>query len=116
MQRRDLSLTKLYKLVNDSDIVDSADPDVARLREIHVAVDEAVLEAYGWSEIPLDYGFHTYRDVEWWTVSPVARIAILDRLLEENHRRAAEEALATKPTRKQGSRKKASEAEETLFS
>ena len=37
----------------------------------------------------LDHGFHTYRQMTRWTVSPAARIEILDRLLEENHRRAA---------------------------
>ena len=55
-------------------------------------LDEAVMDAYGWSDVALDYGFHTYRQMERWTVSPAARVEILDRLLEENHRRAAEEA------------------------
>ena len=45
MLRRELGLTKLYNLVNDPDIIDSADKDVARLREIHVEVDEAVMAA-----------------------------------------------------------------------
>ena len=40
------------------------------LREIHVELDEAVMDAYGWSDIPLDHGFHTYRQMERWTVSP----------------------------------------------
>ena len=62
------------------------------MRAIHVELDEAVMEAYGWSDIPLDHGFHTYRQMERWTVSPAARVEILDRLLEENHRRAAAEA------------------------
>ena len=92
MLRRDLGLTKLYNLVNDPSIADAADPDVARMREIHVELDEAVMDAYGWSDIPLDHGFHTYRQMERWTVSPAARVEILDRLLEENHRRAAAEA------------------------
>ncbi len=87
MLRRDLGLTKLYNLVNDPDI--QGDPDVDRLREIHVEVDEAVMDAYGWSDIPLNHGFHTYRQMRRWTVCPEARVEILDRLLEENHRRAA---------------------------
>ena len=89
MLRRDLGLTKLYNLVNDPQITDASDPDVARMRAIHVELDEAVMDAYGWSDIPLDHGFHTYRQMERWTVSPAARVEILDRLLEENHRRAA---------------------------
>ncbi|MFJ6619919.1 Eco57I restriction-modification methylase domain-containing protein [Kitasatospora sp. NPDC091335] len=88
MLRRDLGLTKLYNLVNDPGVADS-DRDVARLRQIHIELDEVVLAAYGWDDIPLDHGFHTYRQMERWTVSPAARVQILDRLLEENHRRAA---------------------------
>jgi len=47
------------------------------------------MAAYGWEDVPLNHGFHTYRQMERWTVSPAARVEILDRLLEENHRRAA---------------------------
>lgn len=87
MLRRVLGSTKLYNLVNDPAI--QGDPDVDRMRDIHVELDEAVMDAYGWADIPLDHGFHTYRQMERWTVSPEARVEILDRLLEENHRRAA---------------------------
>lgn len=89
MLRRELGLTKLYNLVNDPDITDASDKDVARIREIHVGLDEAVMAAYGWDDVPLEHGFHTYRQMRRWTVSPTARVEILDRLLEENHRRAA---------------------------
>ncbi|KQV20867.1 MULTISPECIES: DNA methyltransferase [unclassified Kitasatospora] len=89
MVSRNLGLTKLYNRVNDPAIANSADLDVARLRQIHVELDQALVAAYGWGDIPLDHGFHTYRQMERWTVSPAARVKILDRLLEENHRRAA---------------------------
>ncbi len=92
MLRRDLGLTKLYNLVNDPSLPDASDPDVARLRAIHVELDEAVMAAYGWSDVSLDHGFHAYRQMTRWTISPSARVEILDRLLEENHRRAAAEA------------------------
>ncbi|KNE82412.1 MULTISPECIES: Eco57I restriction-modification methylase domain-containing protein [Streptomyces] len=95
MLRRNLGLTKLYNLVNDPTIADSADPDVARLREIHVELDQAVMAAYGWDDVPLDHGFHTYRQMQRWTVSPAARVEILDRLLEENHRRAASQGVVS---------------------
>ncbi|MGQ4432184.1 Eco57I restriction-modification methylase domain-containing protein [Streptomyces sp. SAS_260] len=95
MLRRDLGLTKLYNLVNDSGITGSADPDVARLREIHVQLDKAVMAAYGWDDVPLGHGFHTYRQMQRWTVSPTARVEILDRLLEENHRRAASQGVVS---------------------
>ncbi|MGA4901449.1 Eco57I restriction-modification methylase domain-containing protein [Streptomyces griseoincarnatus] len=95
MLRRGLGLTKLYNLVNDPDISDSADPDVARLRQIHVELDQAVMAAYSWDDVPLDHGFHTYRQMQRWTVSPAARVEILDRLLEENHRRAASQGVVS---------------------
>lgn len=91
MLRRPLGLTKLYGHINDPATSDSVDADVARLRQIHLELDEAVMAAYGWGDVSLDYGFHTYRQMERWTVSPAARIVILDRLLEENHRRAAQQ-------------------------
>lgn len=88
MSRRDLGLTKLYNLVNDADIADSSDADIARMRRIHVELDLAVMSAYGWDDMSLDHGFHTYKQMTRWTVSPTARVEVLDRLLEENHRRA----------------------------
>ena len=97
MLRRDLGLTKLYNLVNDPDIADSADADVARMREIHVELDQAVMDAYGWSDLPLEHGFHTYRQMRRWTVSPAARVEILDRLLAENLRRAEGQGEAPPP-------------------
>ena len=86
MLRRELGLTKLYNLVNDSNYTDD---DIDRMREIHVELDGAVMNAYGWDDVPLDHGFHTYRQMQRWTVSPAARVEILDRLLDENLRRAA---------------------------
>jgi hypothetical protein len=116
MVRRNIGLTRLYNLVNNPDVTDASDPDVARMRAIHVHLDEAVMDAYGWSDIALDHGFHTYRQMRRWTVGPPARVEILDRLLEENHRRAALEAAKSMPTKKGRRGKSMSEEEETLFS
>jgi hypothetical protein len=116
MLRRDLGLTKLYNLVNNQQLADASDPDVARMRAIHVELDEAVMDAYGWSDIPLEHGFHTYRQMQRWTVSPAARVEILDRLLEQNHRRAAAEAKqAAKPKRRDGRGRTVSERQGTLI-
>lgn len=92
MVRRQLGLTDLYKMVNSPNVVH--DPDVETIREMHTRIDAAVMEAYGWSDIPLNHGFYTYRQMERWTISPAARVEILDRLLEDNHRRAKLEAEA----------------------
>jgi methylase of polypeptide subunit release factors len=87
MLRRDLGLTKLYNLVNDLSILTASDRDVARLREIHAEVDDAVVAAYGWEDISLKHGIHAYRGMERWSISAGARVEVLDRLLAENHRR-----------------------------
>lgn len=115
MLKRELGLTKLYNLVNDPEVTDESDPDVARMREIHVELDHAVMDAYGWADIPLDHGFHTYRQMERWTVSPAARVEILDRLLEENHRRAAAEAASGAPPKGKGRAKKQMPGSEAMF-
>lgn len=116
MLRRNLGLTGLYNLVNDPQIADATDPDIARMRALYVDLDEVVMETYGWSDIALDHGFHTFRQIERWTVSPAARVEILDRLLEENHRRAAEEAKTTVKPMSKGRRGKAvSEGQGTLI-
>jgi N-6 DNA Methylase len=114
MLRRNLGLTKLYNLLNDSHITDASDPDIARMRAIHVELDEAVLDAYGWLDIELDHGFHTYKQMQRWTVCPTARVEILERLLEENHRRAALEAASGKGNQKRRRAKNVLDGEETL--
>lgn len=116
MSRRGIGLTKLYSMVNSSAVADAMDADIALVRSIHVQLDEAVADAYGWSDILLDHGFHTYRQMERWTVSPAARVELLDRLLDENHRRAALEAASGGRGTKSRGPKRVSSRSETLFS
>jgi hypothetical protein len=87
MLRRNIGLTQIYNLVHDYEV--RKDADVNRLREIHVEVDAATSEAYGWDDLHLGHGFHAYRQSTRWTVSSAARIELVDRLLEENLRRAS---------------------------
>lgn len=89
MLRRNLGLTKLYSLVNAAG---AGDADIAHIREMHRDLDAAVMRAYGWTDIDLRHGLYTYKKLQRWSVCPEARTEILDRLLEENHRRAALEA------------------------
>lgn len=89
MITRDLGLTSLYNMVHSTAV--TADPAVENLRRIHQEVDLATLESFGWSDIALDHGFHPFGNVDRFTISPAARAEILDRLLEENHRRASAE-------------------------
>jgi len=88
MLRRDLGLTKLYNLINDSEV--HGDRDVNRLREIHVEVDEAATAAYGWDDVRLEHTFDSFRQVRRWAIGPAARVECLDRLLLENRHRATE--------------------------
>ena len=48
MLRRDLGLTKLYNLVNDPDYTDD---DIVRMRESHVELVHAVMDAYDWATL-----------------------------------------------------------------
>jgi hypothetical protein len=88
MLDRRLGLTKTYNLVHDPSVTNSV---VEELRDLHVQIDEAVLAAYGWSDMPLEHGHHATRQGVRWTVSPAAQVELLDRLLELNHARAAAE-------------------------
>lgn len=88
MLSNQLGLTKTYNLVHDPGVVDS---EVTLIRDLHVEVDEAVCAAYGWEEVPLEHGHYETRQGMRWTVSPAARVELLDRLLELNHARYAEE-------------------------
>lgn len=115
MTRRGLGLTKLYSLVHDPEVADNADPDIGRMRSLHVDLDEAVIGAYGWADLTLGHGFHSYRQWRRWTVSPAARVKLFDRLLKENHRRAAAEKTSGVEEPKRRRTPGLSRAQETLF-
>ncbi|MDH6488702.1 DNA methyltransferase [Streptomyces sp. SAI-127] len=88
MSDRDLGLTKLYNLVhNEAD----SDSDIRALRNAHVEVDRAVAEAYGWTDLDLQHGFHATPQGERFTIAPEVQTEILDRLLELNHARYKQE-------------------------
>ena len=84
MLGRSWGLTTTYNHVHDPD---DHDPAVMALRDIHVAIDEAVMRAYGWEDLELKIGHHPTKIGIRWTVGKEARFELLDRLLEENQRR-----------------------------
>ncbi|HWG99683.1 MAG TPA: SAM-dependent DNA methyltransferase [Pilimelia sp.] len=88
MLARQAGLTATYNLVHDKG---AHDEDIAGLRRIHVDIDHEVMRAYGWTDLALDHDFHDTRQGTRFTVGPVARQEMLDRLLELNHARHAEE-------------------------
>ena len=84
MLGRGWGLTTTYNHVHDPDEHDSF---ISKLRDIHVAIDEAVMRAYGWEDLDLKIGHHPTKIGIRWTVGKEARFELLDRLLEENLRR-----------------------------
>jgi hypothetical protein len=91
MLNRQLGLTPMYNEVHNPAINDK---DIQHLREIHTEIDLATADAYSWSDLPLDHGFHETRQGMRFTVSPQARTELLDRLLALNHVTHAEEVAA----------------------
>jgi hypothetical protein len=104
MVETDLGLTKTYNRFHDPD---EDDPKIVRLRELHTAMDRAVLDAYGWTDIPTDCEFlldyededddgSSRRKKPWRYRWPdEVRDEVLARLLELNAQRAKEEAGGT---------------------
>jgi hypothetical protein len=103
MLARHAGLTATYNLVHDPKCADS---DITELRDIHRGIDVAVVQAYGWDDLAdsLGHGFHETRQGTRYTIALGSRQEILDRLLELNHARYAEEVRtglhAKKPSRK----------------
>lgn len=81
MLDHELGLTKFYNRVHDPR---DHDTDIQHLREIHVSLDNAVRDAYGWADLDLDHGFHDTEKGVRYTFGPQARTEVLDRLLELN--------------------------------
>ena len=84
MLSRSWGLTSTYNRVHDPDCHDASVKDI---RDLHAEIDEAVMRAYGWDDLDLKIGHHPAKIGIRWTVSKEARFELLDRLLEENHRR-----------------------------
>ncbi|MBE7500352.1 MAG: restriction endonuclease [Verrucomicrobiales bacterium] len=120
MASRDEGLTDTYNRFHDPA---EQSADIARLRTLHVEMDQAVALAYGWpilvngqvvnpepsttpgspltahhSPVPdpldLGHGFHETKQGVRYTLSESARRIVLDRLLALNHQRYEEEVKA----------------------
>lgn len=69
---------------------DEAIQGILKLRVLHVQMDEAVFDAYGWNDIELKHDFYEVdylpeNDRVRFTIHPDARKEVLKRLLELNH-------------------------------
>jgi hypothetical protein len=77
--------------------IEEAISGIVKLRELHVEMDNAVLEAYGWQDVQLKHDFYEVdylpeNDRVRFTIHPEARKEILKRLLELNHQLFEQEA------------------------
>jgi hypothetical protein len=103
MLARNDGLTRTYNCLHDAD---ETAADIAELRRLHVELDHAVGAAYGWDDLDLDHGFHETPQGVRYTIGPVARVEVLDRLLELNHERYAAEVAAGLHAKKKVAKRK----------
>ncbi|MBN1947327.1 MAG: hypothetical protein JW797_16780 [Bradymonadales bacterium] len=107
-------LTKTYNRFHDPESEDEA---IWRLRELQVEMDNAVRDAYGWTDLALEHTWakvvsaeevkdrstgkvRTVEKVDWrYGISERAKNEVLRRLLELNHRIHREEAAAGLPVK-----------------
>jgi hypothetical protein len=114
MLRLNIGLTKLYNLYHTKELNSEAvvaesrcypvdaEWGVARiiqLRDLQRQIDEAVRDAYGWTDLPLMHNFYELEflpenDRVRYTVADGARRQILQELLKLNHERHKEEVAA----------------------
>ena len=98
-------LTKTYNRFHDPN---EDSPAIAKLRDLHAAMDRAVLDAYGWQDIATDCEFlldYEIDEDEWGTKKKPYRYRwpnevrdeVLARLLELNAERAAQEKRTKEP-------------------
>ena len=122
-----IGLTDIYNLFHARDLspelvakVSKKPVDVARagfdglleLRRLQVALDNAVRDAYGWTDLNLGHDFVEVEtlpenDRVRYTISPAARKEVLKRLLALNHQRAKEEAAKVPLAKPKGGKKSA---------
>ena len=102
MVRNGEGMTRTYNRFHDRD---KDDPGIVKLRALHAAMDRAVLDAYGWNDVPTDCDFlldHEIDEAAWgrkkkpyrYRWPDTVRDEVLARLLALNAERAAEEARA----------------------
>jgi hypothetical protein len=112
MAATQLGLTKTYNRFHDPN---ENDPDIEKLRQLHIEMDNTVAKAYQWDDLltgdGLNHDFHDTKQGLRFTISEQARREILDRLLQLNHQRYAEEVaqgLHNKKGKKKASKPKQS--------
>lgn len=107
MQTRQEGLTKTYNRFHDPA---ETSQDLIKLRQLHVEMDYAVAQAYGWDDLlegeGLNHDFHETKQGLRYTISEPIRREILDRLLQLNFDRYAEEVAKGLHDKKKGKSKR----------
>ena len=107
MQTRQEGLTKTYNRFHDPA---ETSEDIIELRKLHVEMDYAVAQAYGWDDLlrgeGLNHDFHETKQGLRYTISEPIRREILDRLLQLNFDRYAEEVALGLHDKKKGKKKR----------
>lgn len=85
----DQGLTKVYNRVHEQP--EDTSERIEELRRLRRELDRAVADAYGWSDLELDHDFRETLLGLRYTISEAVKTEALDRLLELNHARYAEE-------------------------
>ncbi len=110
MLGRGVGLTTIYNHFHNPE---EQSKEIVELRRLHVELNTSVAAAYGWDDVPLNHAFHPAKQGVQFTIAEGARRIILDRLLDLNHRLAADEDLSlqsksfVKSASKRGRRSKA---------
>lgn len=111
MQTRQEGLTKTYNRFHEP--IETSE-DIIKLRQLHVEMDYAVAQAYGWEDLlegkGLNHDFHETKQGLRYTISEPIRREILDRLLQLNFDRYAEEVAQGLHDKKKGKSKKKKKA------
>jgi hypothetical protein len=92
--RQQIMLTREEGLTKTSNRLHNPDenfPNIQKLRDLHMEMDNAVAAAYGWDDLDLGHSFHATKQGIRFTISEPARREVLARLLKLNHERYAEE-------------------------
>lgn len=82
-------LTKVYNRVHEQP--EDTSERIEELRRLRRELDRAVADAYGWTDLELDHDFRETPVGLRYTISEAVKTEALDRLLELNHARYAEE-------------------------
>lgn len=93
---RQIGITTAYNIFHNPT---ERDQEIGTFRDLRMAMDAAVVSAYGWNDLDLQHGFHEVpylpeSDRVRFTISEAARAEVLRRLSELNRQRHAQEVEA----------------------